>query len=432
MERRFFPLDEELGLLPGSLTPDLLRHVARLGARMPFADVSEELHDLVGVDISEPTARRHAQAAGAAYVGLQTAEAQEIQETLPPAPPGPDRQQVSVDGAMIPLVHQEWAEVRTVAIGVVEKPVMEKGEPVVHTRDVSYFSRLCDAETFTDLALVEIHRRGTETAKTVCGVVDGAEWEQTFLDMHCPDAVRILDFSHAAGYLAEAGQAAYGEGTTAAQAWFAAERHRLRHETPEVVVDAVRRLRAEVAGQGSGRQGAVATIEGSLAYLEKRLAQMRYAEFVAAGYPIGSGGMVESGNKLVVEARLKGSGMHWARAHVDPMLALRNITCSDRWDEAWPQICQQMRVCRQEQSRERRRKRLEVRAETAAAPSLGAGVPAGPIRADAVVRQPPARQKTTPPSAVPSRRPAEDHPWRRPFLPRRQTRSADNHIQQET
>jgi len=49
-------------------------------------------------------------------------------------------------------------------------------------------------------------------------------------------------------------------------------------------------------------------------------------------------GAVESGNKLVVEARLKGSGMHWAREHVNPMLGLRNAVCSDRWDEAWGQI----------------------------------------------------------------------------------------------
>ena len=134
MERRFSPLDEELGLLPGSLTPNILQHVTRLGARMPFADVTTELHALVGVDISEPTARRHAQAAGAAYVALQTAETDAIQKKMPPPPPGPDLQQVSVDGAMIPLVHKEWAEVRTVAIGVVQKPVMEKGEPVVHTK----------------------------------------------------------------------------------------------------------------------------------------------------------------------------------------------------------------------------------------------------------------------------------------------------------
>jgi hypothetical protein len=388
---------------------------------MPFADVPQELHDLIGVDISEPTARRHGQAAGGAYVALQTAETDAIEEKAPPAPPGPDLQQVSVDGAMIPLVHKEWGEVRTVAIGVVEKPSREKGESDVHTREVSYFSRLCDAETFTRLALVETHRRGTETAKKVCGVVDGAEWEQGFLDMHRPDAVRILDFSHGAGYLASAAQAAYGEGTAEAQGWYEAERHRLRHETPEVVLSSVRRLRDDTAGRGTGWTAAVATITGSLAYLEKRTEQMRYAHFAEAGYPIGSG-MVESGNKLVVEARLKGAGMHWARAKVDPMLALRNITCSDRWAEAWPEICRQMRVRRQEQSRERRRKRLEPPGELAAHPAVAAPAMVLPHQS-VTIGQLPAQPSEVSASGPSTRRPAANHPWRRPLIPRGCTRS---------
>jgi len=327
-----------------------------------------------------------------------------------------------VDGAMIPLVHKEWAEARTLAIGVVEEPVMEKGEPVVHTGQVSYFSRLCTAETFTHLALVETHRRGTETAKTVCGVVDGAEWEQAFLDLHCPDAVRILDFPHAAGYLAVAAQAAYGEGTPAAQAWYEAERHRLRHETPEAVLGELRHLRDDVAGQGEERASALATIDGSLTYLEKRREQIRYAEFVACGYPIGSG-MVESANKLVAEARLKGAGMHWARPHVNPMLALRNIACSDRWEEAWPQICQHLRRSRQDRSRERRAKRLAERTTSQVLEQ-----PGGPSAAEP--RRPPAPPQQSahllPTSDHPgSHRPAANHPWRRSFLRRLAPRSPE-------
>ena len=45
---------------------------------------------------------------------------------------------------------------------------------------------------------------------------------------------------------------------------------------------------------------------------------------------------MESANKLVVEARLKGAGMYWARASVNPMVALRTVACADRWPEAWP------------------------------------------------------------------------------------------------
>ena len=92
-----------------------------------------------------------------------------------------------------------------------------------------------------------------------------------------------------------------------------------------------------------GHPEALATVATSLQYLETRRAQIAYADFAAAGLPIGSGS-VESANKLVVEARLKGSGMHWAPAQVDPMLALRNVVCNDRWAEAWPQIAAQLRA----------------------------------------------------------------------------------------
>ena len=78
-------------------------------------------------------------------------------------------------------------------------------------------------------------------------------------------------------------------------------------------------------------------ITSNLAYLQKREKQIQYPSFQEQGWPIGSG-IVESGNKLVVEARLKGSGMHWAEQHVDPMLALRNIICSNRWKEEWTKI----------------------------------------------------------------------------------------------
>jgi len=79
-----------------------------------------------------------------------------------------------------------------------------------------------------------------------------------------------------------------------------------------------------------------------LGYLRKRVDQMAYPTFRAAGWPIGSG-IVESANKLVVEARLKGAGMHWARASVNPMLALRNAVCNDRWREVWTASMTHMR-----------------------------------------------------------------------------------------
>ena len=100
--------------------------------------------------------------------------------------------------------------------------------------------------------------------------------------------------------------------------------HELKHGEPEGLLENLRGLCRELGDSGEGDGGALKIVQTSLGYLEKRRDQIRYVEFQAEGYPIGSGA-VESANKLVVEARLKGSGMHWARAHVDPMLALRTV-----------------------------------------------------------------------------------------------------------
>ncbi len=379
----------------------------RLGTWMPFERAAQELRYFRQTDVSRPTAERVAEGAGAAYVAHQTAEVERIERELPPAPDGARQQFLSVDGAMVPLAGGEWAEVKTLVIGEVQPPEQVKGEQVIHTCHHSYFSRLTDAATFQRLSLVETHRRGVETAQAVGAVTDGSEWIQAFVDYHRSDAVRILDFPHAGEHLNGVGQLFFGEGSPQAQSWLAAQLHQLKHTGPAPVLAEVRRL---VAAQPE--QADMAT---QLAYLEKRAAHMEYPAFQAAGWPIGDGA-VESANKLVVEARLKGSGMHWARSHVDPMLALRNIVCSDRWDEAWSQIAHTLRQQeRQRRSERHARHRASVAVqpqepEPAAQPQQLV-VPT--VTVDARVRSRAVRGPTRNSTPGERWRPAPDHPWRR-------------------
>src|SRR5579875_2967631 len=71
----FFPLDEELGLLPGSLSPQVQDHLSRLAVWMPFERAAQMLAALCGVQVSEATPRRQTSAAGAAYEGVQASQA---------------------------------------------------------------------------------------------------------------------------------------------------------------------------------------------------------------------------------------------------------------------------------------------------------------------------------------------------------------------
>jgi hypothetical protein len=292
---------------------------------------------------------------------------------------------------MVPLVDGTWREVRTLASGTV---VPGRTPGTVRCEEVSYFSRLVEAVTVIDLAAGEVHRRGVETAGRVAGVVDGAEWAQAFLDAHRPDAVRILDFGHAAHPLSDVAEAVWGSGEPG-RTWATTQRAALREGDPAAVLAAIRAVPLPEATGGPAGQ----VQREVLGYLAPRLDQMPYAAFRAQGLPIGSG-IVESANKLVVEARLKGAGRRWAAASVYPLLALRGALCADRWTETWAAIARA------------RQDRPRAAAPAAAAPAAtSAASVAVPHRRD---RLPPsAAIPRTAPKTIVNGRPTAAHSWKR-------------------
>ncbi len=345
-EQEFFPLDEELKLLPGKLTPREHESLVRLSGWMPFEKAVELMEEVLGVEVSKIVAQNYTEAAGAAYVVLQEEEVAWLEEKMPEPKEEVDMLQISADGAMVPLLHGIWAEVRTLVVGEVQSRKLANGEKEVHTRHLSYFSRKVSAQEFQRQALVEIQRRGVERAQALAAVMDGADWEQGFVDFHCPQALRILDFAHAAEHLNAIGEFLHGEHTPESQTWLKDQTHRLKHEGPDPLLLELTELQHQ--------QPQAEILSSNLAYLKKRKEQMQYPRFQALGWPIGSGA-VESGNKLVVQARLKGSGMHWAESNVNPMLAIRNILCSDRWREEWPRMESKLRLLAQQRHRQRHR-----------------------------------------------------------------------------
>ena len=393
----FFPLDEELGLLSGGLTPRAEELLVRLSAWMPFESARELLEEMLGVGVSKATARRATLATGKAALSVCEEEVERLKQEASPAPVGAEKQAMSGDGAYVHLVGGEWAEVKTLAIGEVTRN--QRGE--VCTQQLSYCSRLCDATSFAEATLVETHRRGLEQAAEVCAVQDGAEWLQGLVDDHRVDAVRILDFAHAAEYLNEIGQAVRAAGGRLPAHWLEGVLHRLKHEGPERVLTHLAWLAARYPSP---------LIQEKLTYLQKREAHMQYPTYQAAGWPIGSGS-VESANKLVVEARLKGAGMRWGRQNVNPMLVLRNAVCNREWKQTWEASVAHRQALRTQRRQAKSQQRLDsalwflviwgVRVYRLSHPSAAATA----TTAETLAKQP------TP-------RPGSGYSWRKPFLRR--------------
>jgi len=376
---------------------------------MPFGQAAAALAWFCGAPVGRETARRLTEAAGAALVAWEGAEADRLAAERPAPPAGPRVLQLSLDGAMVPLVGGEWAEAKLLAVGEVLAARDAAGAPVARAVGVSYCARVADAEAFGRAVLPEVHRRGVETAGTAAAVADGSEWIQGVVDLHRPDAVRILDFPHGAEHLNAAAQACFGEGSPAAVAWLDQQAAELKDGDPDA---ALRALGVLPVGRAPDPAAAARARDETLGYLTKRRAQISYAQFRRQGLPIGSG-MVESGHKRVVQARLKGAGMHWARPSVNPMLALRCAVCNDRWDEVWPRIARRLRAAPAAPPRPRR------------PPGLSAAQASRPRRAPRPPRPRVAPMPADRPTTVVAGRPTADHPFkRRPILRREQLRQA--------
>jgi len=370
----------------------------RLASWMPFEQAREALQDVLGIQVSKATARRATLQTGEAALAVCEEEEERLKQEAPQAPVEADKQAMSGDGAFVHLVRGEWVEVKTLVLGEVSRT--KRGE--VCTQHLSYFSRLCDAASFEEAALVETHRRGLERATAVCAVQDGAEWLQGMVDYHRADAVRILDFAHAAEYVNEIGQAVQAVGGRLPATWLKGVLHRLKHQGPTRVLKHLTWLAARYPNP---------PIQEKLTYLQKREAHMQYPTYQAAGWPIGSGS-VESANKVVVETRLKGAGMRWGRQNVNSMLVLRNAVCNRRWHETWTTTGVQRRVLRTRQRQAESQQRLTSACWTLA--FWGARL--------SRLSHPPVHVATSPMAEVleqnPSPRPHSGYSWRKPFLRR--------------
>jgi hypothetical protein len=102
----------------------------------------------------------------------------------------------------------------------------------------------------------------------VTAVQDGAEWLQPFVDYRRPDALRILDFAHAAEYVSEFVQLVFS--------WLQKELHTLKHEGPSQVLQDLSALQEQYP--------AIERLGEIMAYLRKHEAHMQYPTYQTAGW----------------------------------------------------------------------------------------------------------------------------------------------------
>jgi len=349
-----FPLDQETNL-PESTYSYFVQDL--LGERVTGKTYDEALADfekLFGFRPPKHTLEAMAPAAAA--------DADAYYESLGVPPPAAEAELVvtAIDGKGVPLVKEQPAEHR-VRLGRGEK-LSRKKEAVVsavytiaaqpRTAD-DVLAEVCDKqsppkrpkpqnkrvratlagkENAITWARDDAKRRDPAGLKKLLCLMDGSAglWTQALVIL--AGATFILDFFHASEYLWKVAYVFHPEGSPEAEAFV---RHHLRMLLEGKLGYVIGGLRQMLTKHGKTLNAVQRKIlQTTINYYDRNRSYMAYDEYLAAGYPIGSGA-VEGACRHLVKDRMEGSGMRWTVPGAEAVLKTRAVQLNGDWDPFW-------------------------------------------------------------------------------------------------
>lgn len=173
----------------------------------------------------------------------------------------------------------------------------------------------------------QVKLRNPKRHKQVVSVMDGERALWKMLVAMVPGVVCILDLFHVLERLWQAAHCFHPEGSDAAQAFVTDRLLRLLRGEVGYVVGGLKQMATKQKLRGSrGRQ-----LSAAIGYLERNRRFMRYDEYLAAGFPIGSG-VAEGACRHLVKDRMELTGMRWCTPGAQAMLDLRATYINGDWD----------------------------------------------------------------------------------------------------
>jgi len=354
------PLDARLGLPAGEFSYVLEDWAQRLCLKESFAEGQESLVALLGVQPSvrslehmnrelakfaapfrQEQPRPPAKEEGPILVVTADGKGVPMRRPVAPQPRShyrrtkgekANKKQMSYVGAVYSIARFERTADEVID-EVLRKERAQKRPRPQHKRVWAEMTRVIDDEVsngrerlFRQLDDEVIYRNRGGRKPMVC-LLDGerALWDQ--YEKCFPEAEGILDLFHVLERLWLAAHCFHREKSTDAEQ-FVTDRLRLLLEgrVASLITD-LRQLRANTALTAAKRR----TLTKVIGYLNNNRAHMKYDQYLAAGYPIGSG-VAEGACRHLVKDRMEQTGMRWTVDGAQALLSVRAIYLNGDWD----------------------------------------------------------------------------------------------------
>lgn len=333
--RGYFPQDEKLGFDKDCLSGGVKRMIGHAAGVLSFTESSLMIKNLAGLHVGSKQVERASEALGEEIAKREKSHVMEGR-------PCSDTMYVGIDGTGCPMRKEETegrkgkqpdgsAKTREVKLAVLFSADGRdaNGKPLRDVGSVSYNAAIESAATgdldeslseFAQRVEREAGRRGFHKAKRQVIIGDGAKWIWNIAEEQFPGAIQIIDLFHAKGTISNAAKAIFGTENEFGAQWAKTCRDELEAGDLDSIIG---KLEAFTKTSKEARQ--------CRDYLSTNRARLNYPQFRKLGLSTSSG-IVESGCKHVIGARVKQSGMHWTVRGANAIIALRCFKLSDRFD----------------------------------------------------------------------------------------------------
>jgi hypothetical protein len=150
---------------------------------------------------------------------------------------------------------------------------------------------------------------------------DGATWIRNMAEELFPDAQQILDFFHLSENVHEYARYLFKFEEEKSRTWAEGVCELLKQSKYNLVLKDIEKFKDKLPS------GCPVNLYG---YIKNNINNIDYATFEEKGYFIGSGA-IESGNKIVLQRRLKQAGMRWNTKTAQYLLSLKSKDESNLW-----------------------------------------------------------------------------------------------------
>jgi len=184
-----------------------------------------------------------------------------------------------------------------------------------------YVSYVGPASEFKKHLLACAIRKGYGSYKETVVLGDGATWIRNMVDELFPDAQQILDFYHLCENVNTYAKHFFSTNESKGKQWAQDICDSLRASQHQPVIRELEAL----------KDVKLPNCPVNLySYITNNINNIDYVTYESKGYFIGSGA-IESGNKIILQDRLKRAGMRWNIPTAQAMLSLKTKAESDLW-----------------------------------------------------------------------------------------------------